>query len=104
MLVVAACSDPSPFASSVFIGADFEIVECGSGGDAPCVRVFSEVDGSGPGRGACILYATTRSGQVAVGASELELVPGKLVEWIVKVPGHLGSLGWNPVCVPTAEG
>ena len=102
-MLLAACSDPSPFAAAIFVGAGYEIGECA--GEVACVRVFSEVDGNGEGTGSCILYATTLDGQVAVAASgELDLNPGKPIEWIVGVPTHLGSLGWNPVCQPTAEG
>lgn len=101
LALLAGCSALS--ADPVFTVAQVEPVECANG-QLGCVRVFSGVDGSGVGRGACILYATTSSGQVAVAASgELDLIPGRLFEWIVRVPGHLGSLGWNPVCVPTAE-
>ncbi len=102
VLVISACSGLSA-SSAVFVGSRYEAVECD--GDGPCLRVFSEVEGTNTGRGSCILYASTRSGQVAVAASgELELVPGAVVEWIVPVPVHLGMGGWNPVCSPTAEG
>ena len=102
-LLVCACGDPSPFASAVFVGAGYETADCETGG--ACVRVFSEVDGNSEGTGSCILYATTSDGRVGVAASgQLELKPGELIEWTVRVPTHLGSLGWNPVCEPTAEG
>ena len=104
VLLMAACSGSSPFASAVFVGAAYDTVDCAGGVDA-CVKVTSAVDGSAAGTGSCILYATTSEGQVAVAASgELELMPGEITEWTVRVPAHLGSLGWNPVCEPTAEG
>jgi hypothetical protein len=79
------------------------MIECADG-QASCLRVFSEVGGSSDGTGSCILYATTGpQARVAVAASgDLDLVPGSTVEWIVRVPSHLGD--WDPVCVPTAEG
>ena len=103
LLLLAACSDPNPFAAAVFVSAEYQPVEC-DGGDT-CLRVFSDIDGTAEGTGSCLLYAPTSDGQVAVAASgELELIPGRTVEWIVRVPTHLGGLGWNPQCVPTAEG
>ena len=89
VLLVAACGGPS----AGFSGPAHDSVDCSGGIDA-CVRVTSEVVGSATGTGSCILYATTSEGQVAVAASgELELEPGEIIEWIVPVPAHLGSLG-----------
>ena len=105
ILMLAACSDQSPSASAAFVGVDYETVDCEPGGEAVCVRVFSGVDRTGVGRGSCLLYASTAGGQVAVAASgELGLTAGIVLEWIVRASAHLGSLGWNPVCAPTAEG
>ena len=98
--VLCACSGGLG-AAPVFVGAQTTPIGCGDG--RPCLRVTSEVDGSRAGTGGCILYATTSEGQVAVAASgELELKPGRIVEWIVRVPSHFDR--WNPLCVPTAEG
>ena len=103
LMLLAACSDAAPFARAVFVGAEYQTVECDDGDPVGCVRVFSEIEGSAVGEGRCILYATTSEGQVAVAASgELELNPGELLEWTVRVPSHFDQ--WNPVCVPRAEG
>ncbi len=89
-------------ADPVFVGARVDPIDCADG-QPECVRVSSEVDGNRVGRGACLLYATTRHGRVAVAASdELELVPDAVVEWVVRVPSHFDE--WDPVCAPTAEG
>jgi hypothetical protein len=105
-LLVSACS-ASPFDNPFFVGASAAAVPCAEEvvDGAGCVRVFSEIDGTREGTGSCILYATRQAGRVAVAASgDLELVPGRDVEWIVPVPPHVGHGGWNPVCIPTAEG
>ena len=103
LLLLAACSEGSPFDTAVFVGPGYEVVDCEAGGIAGCIRVFSEVDGKGVGTGSCLLYAATSAGQVAVAASgELELRPGEMVEWIVRIPSHFDQ--WNPVCEPTSEG
>ena len=98
---VSACSGLA--GGSVFVGARHEPIECENDGAATCIRVYSEVEGIDTGTGSCILYARTDGGQVAVAASpDLDLIPDSLVEWIVRVPSHFE--GWNPVCIPAADG
>lgn len=71
-----------------------------------CVAVSGDVDGRATGEGSCRLYGPGDPDRLTPLAESgpMELVPGRIAEWVVALPGAVDVRQLNPVCRPMIEG